>query len=194
MIQWMSQTSRLQAPLLMFSCLVMLVESFVGRSIGTTTTQQHRSCSAVAFHSDHHRHHHIRPDERDLSWNSTATAMNDAARLAASSSKTVSEEEMVASTTAVLLPTDSSGPSNTFKPTVSYHTLDHWFHILGGMEEERILGGGNQENRPSSSRSDWRTWRKPPSPLAAPGHTPTPSPSPSPPKEDNNKPTDHWML
>jgi len=69
--------------------------------------------------------------------------------------------------------------SNSFKHTVSHDTIDLWFHILGGMEEERVPQGRFQSWRQGTRQSRH-------SGLA---------PSPSPPQSDHdNKPTDHWML
>ena len=150
LIHWMSQTSRLQA-FVMLSCLVILVESL----IAPTHHHMHRKVVIVAFHYG----------EEDMSWNSTANAMN-AAR------GTVSSTSLSSSSS--IPPAASESRSSRFEPTVTYNTLDHWFHLLGGMEEERTSGkhsGGRPKNN----------------------HPPTAPPTVGIP-ESTNKPTDHWML
>ena len=151
--QWMSQTSRLQA-FVMLSCLVILVESFITPS----HSHMHRKIVIVDFHSG----------EEDMSWNSTANAMN-AARGTLSSTTTSSLSSVT--------PADSESPSTRFEHTVTYSTLDQWFHLLGGMEEERTSG---------KFASSWSRQKNG-------GGPPTASPTTGIP-ETNNKPTDHWML
>lgn len=187
MIQWMSQTSRVQA-FLMLSCLVILVESFVCPSAmdGTSMMQRYRPqpiCNAVAFNSVPS---HLSSSEEDLSWNNTASAM-DAARLTASSPSVVLVDAVADADQAVVTDATSSRPDK-FEPTVSHTTLDHWFHVLSGMEEERIVGEGNEKRK---------FWRKqhPPSTKTAKAPTDTPAPAPSQQQGGgSNKPTDHWML
>ena len=156
MIQWMSQTSRLQA-FVMLSCLVILVESFIIPS----HHHMHRKIVVVDFHFG----------EEDMSWNSTANAMN-AAR------ETVSSMTTTCSLSSVTAAADSESRSTRFEHTVTYSTLDQWFHLLGGMEEERTSGKFSGRSRQKTNPG---------------GGPPTASPTTGIP-ESNNKPTDHWML
>lgn len=155
LIQWMSQTTRLQA-FVMLSCLVILVESFI-----TPSQHIHRKIVVVGFHSG----------EEDMSWNSTANAMNEARTMSA----------MTSLSSFSVTPGASESRSNRFEHTVTHSTLDHWFHLLGGMEEERTSGkfSGSSGGRHKANHD-------------RPG-PPTASPTTGIP-ESTNKPTDHWML
>lgn len=167
LIQWMSQTTRLQA-FVMLSCLVILVESFI-----IPSHPMHRKVVVVAFHFG----------EEDMSWNNTANAMN-AARTTISSSTT----SLPASTTVATPDTTTFESPSTprFEPTVTYSTLDHWFHVLGGMEEERTSGKISSRNRQHSHED-----KKHPFPPTA---APTIGIPESNNNNHNNKPTDYWML
>ncbi len=126
LLQWMSQTSRLQA-FLMLSCLVFLVESFISPSY-----QLHRKSVVRTLHVG----------EQDMFWNRTETTMSSPRML--SPTHTADARE---STFSVVPASTSTERSTYFKHTVSHRNLDQWFHILSGMEEERTSHTGWKRKR-----------------------------------------------
>lgn len=119
LVEWIRQTSRCQAFILL-SCGVILVESFI--------------CDPRVAVSRHFLKFH-RGEEltgADLSWNSTATAMNAACcwsshPMMERTTESLEREKLV----------DRAPPG--FEFTVSHETIDYWFHVLGGMEEEDVV-------------------------------------------------------
>jgi hypothetical protein len=59
--------------------------------------------------------------------------------------------------------------------------VDYWFHVLGGMEDEDVVGG-----RPTWKRGIFNKLK---------GNDDAPSAAPTTTKEGHRpKPTDHWMV
>jgi hypothetical protein len=139
--------------LLLFTRATFLVDSFVvvvplGSARSASSTARHPESTVLT--SARLEFSENNKDQKDHRNHITATASSS------SSSLSTNSEE----------PTRTSSTSTTvFEPTVTYATLDEWFHVLSGMEDERITST-------TTTHADF-----------------SPQPAPAPPK-----PTDHWMF
>lgn len=170
LLKWIRQTSRCQA-FAILSSAVVLVESFTCHP----KTAGSRACMYF------HRGENSRGE--DVTWNRTATAMDEACSLLAVPWVEPSEQEEGTENVADEYASRAPAPSGTFEYTVSHDTVDYWFHLLKGMEEEDL---------DDTSSGGW--WRRPKNAKKKDDSSSSSRTTMTGDDEGEPKSTDHWML